>query len=68
MFVDNMEGFSSPLEGADYAAVLCHDCAHDLCEKNPWIAALLRPELSHSHTKEFWKENPEHEGWDKEMQ
>ena len=25
----------------DYEAVICHDCAHELCEKVPWIKSLL---------------------------
>lgn len=33
----------------DYEAVICHECAHDLCEKVPWIKTLLDPDNSHSH-------------------
>lgn len=50
--------------GASASAVLCHDCAHRLCDQNPWIAQLIKPEISHSHTQEFWDDNPDHEGWD----
>lgn len=50
---------------ATYEANLCHDCAHALCEAHPWLAKLLQPERAHSHTEDFWKDNPLHEGWDK---
>lgn len=29
-------------------AIICHDCAHDLCEKVPWINSIIEPELSHA--------------------
>lgn len=53
------------IEESSYEAVICHDCAHKLCEENPWISSLIRPLKSHSHTLEYWGTNPEHEGWDK---
>ena len=69
MFVDDIEteiGNKEPtLPGAAQEAVICHDCAHKLCEDVPWIRALLKPELSHSHGVAFWEKNPDHEGWDK---
>lgn len=70
MFIED-EDFSknstSPkhFPGSTYEVELCHDCAHELCAQNPWINALLRPERSHAHTEEFWRNNPDHEGWDK---
>lgn len=71
MFVDDIDtefGYKSPmLKGAAEEAVLCHDCAHQLCETVPWIKKLLRPERSHAHTQEFWAANPDHEGWDKDL-
>lgn len=71
MFVDDIEtdfGHKKPmLEGAAEEAVLCHDCAHELCEQVPWIKRLLRPEKAHSHSQEFWKTNPDHEGWDRDI-
>lgn len=67
MFVDNEITGSEVLEGTDYEAVLCHACAHELCDKNPWIKKLLKPWGSHAHKYTFW-ENEEniqnHEGWD----
>lgn len=47
--------------------ILKHYCAHELCEKNPWINKILRPYYSHSHIKEFWEDEENlknHEGWD----
>lgn len=70
MFVDDIDtefGYNKPtLSGAAYEAVLCHECAHELCETVPWIGKLLRPLESHSHTLDFWQDNPDHEGWDKD--
>lgn len=65
MFTDNFDNTTEVLSGADYEAVLCHDCAHALCEQNPWMEKLLNPKQGHSHGKKFWEENPDHEGWDK---
>lgn len=50
--------------GASYSVVICHECAHDLCEKFPKLGKLIEPYNSHSHNSDFWKNNPEHEGWD----
>lgn len=36
-----------------YRAIICHECAHDLCDKVPWIGRLLDPSNSHSHSA--WK-------------
>ena len=44
---------------------LCHDCAHDACDKLPWLSKLLDPLRSHSHRYEYWDSHPDHEGWDK---
>ncbi len=45
-----------------YEAVICHDCAHDLCEKVPWIKQLINPHDSHSHSHQLdWTG---HSGWD----
>jgi len=30
-------------------AVICHDCAHKLCETHPWIARIIEPATSHTH-------------------
>jgi len=51
MFVDNMVPDAPPILGnADYEAVLCHECAHELCDKVPWVKKLLEPETAHPHT------------------
>lgn len=72
MFVDDIEteyGYSKPmLAGAAHEAVLCHDCAHKLCEANPWIEKLLQPARSHAHTQEYWDKHPYHEGWDTSLE
>lgn len=49
-----------------HKAWICHRCAHELCEKIPWIAALLQPHSSHAH---HYAEVPNlvaqgHQGWD----
>lgn len=49
---------------SDFEVVICHECSHDLCNKIPWIKDLLKPLKSHSHTQEFWDNNPDHEAWD----
>jgi hypothetical protein len=41
--------FIDPFDGEDPYAVICHDCAHALCESAPWIKTLLDPTWSHSH-------------------
>lgn len=48
-------------------AVLCHECAHHLCETVPWIADLLTPHNSHSHRSDYRQANPNHFGWDYDM-
>lgn len=65
MFVDDIDSAPSTLEGAAHEAVICHECAHKLCDNNPWIERLIQPLKSHSHRREFWEANPTHEGWDK---
>jgi len=65
MFVDSYAADEKhTLSGTDAEAVLCHDCAHDLCEANPWLSKLLRPLESHAHTGEYWDAHPNHKGWD----
>lgn len=46
----------------DYEAVICHDCAHDLCKRVPWIEKLLNPHGSHAHS--IRKDWTGHTGWD----
>lgn len=38
------------LSGSDHEAVICHECAHELCEAFPWIKKLLDPDHSHACT------------------
>lgn len=44
--------------------IICHDCAHDLCNKIPWLGELLDPYSSHAHITEYQEDHPEHIGWD----
>jgi hypothetical protein len=69
MFVDNMTDFeetppSKILKSADYEAVLCHECAHEFVDLNPWIKTLFHPLSTHSHTATYLEQNPDHVGWD----
>jgi hypothetical protein len=48
----------------DYEAVICHECAHWLCEMMPWISKLLNPHGSHAHRTSWKDAHPEHYGWD----
>lgn len=52
------------LRGADYEAVICHDCAHKLCVDVPWIEKLIRSYGSHAHRSEYIDAHPDHYGWD----
>lgn len=49
----------------DYEAVICHECAHQLCETVPWIERLLEPLHSHSHKSQVCDElfAAGHIGW-----
>lgn len=62
MFIDPM--VRTPVLGANEEAVICHDCAHELCAKVPWIEKLLDSYSSHSHTDEYHIDNLDHYGWD----
>jgi hypothetical protein len=48
----------------DHEAVLCHECAHKLCDENPWLTKLLTPHNSHSHKTAYHDAHPDHYGWD----
>lgn len=71
MFVDeeDLEKLGTPNEQIKkgmldnpLSLIICHDCAHDLCKKVPWISNLLEPSSSHSHSyDDDWTG---HEGWD----
>ena len=41
--------FIDPFGDDEPSAVICHDCAHALCEQIAWVRDLLDPENSHSH-------------------
>ncbi len=49
---------------ADYEVIICHECAHDLCDKVPWINKLLEPKSSHAHRAGSVPDD--HVGWDNE--
>ncbi len=44
--------FVDPID-EDYRAIICHECAHDLCDTVPWIGKLINPFSSHAHAA--WK-------------
>jgi hypothetical protein len=58
--------FIDPFGEDQPRAVVCHACAHELCERVPWIAALLQPERSHSHRHDHCEALilDGHDGWD----
>jgi hypothetical protein len=69
MFVDELIGFGGDkpdqiINGADYEAVLCHDCAHEFVELNSWVKKLFDPQSSHSHKESYKESHPDHYGWD----
>lgn len=59
MFVDDVE---AELTGSlpRHRVVICHECAHSLCDAISWIKELLEPHSSHSHTVEYEKTHPDH--------
>lgn len=47
---------------SNYRAVICHDCAHQLCAQVPWLGRLIDPHYSHAHSvRRDWSQ---HIGWD----
>jgi len=53
--------FIDPID-KEYRAIICHECAHELCERVPWIGMLIDPYCSHSHKQGHnWTK---HWGWD----
>lgn len=58
--------FIDPMAEESVRAVICHDCAHDLCDKVPWLAGLLDPASSHSHRDDQCEGLilEGHRGWD----
>lgn len=60
MFIDPIEEY---FEGrGDLYGILCHKCAHELCDRYPWIKKLIDPTSSHAHS--YNKDWTNHEGWD----
>lgn len=51
-------------DGKPLRVVICHDCAHEACEKLPWMEKLIDPHGSHAHNAEYMAANPTHQGWD----
>ena len=65
MFIDNLDAdISRPDIGrlGEYKVVICHDCAHRLCEQVPWMNQLIEPLRSHSH--KVGRDWSGHAGWD----
>jgi hypothetical protein len=60
--------FIDPFGEEDLKAVICHACAHALCDSQPWIQRLLRPHESHAHRTEDIAAllAAGHKGWDLE--
>lgn len=48
----------------DYEAVICHECAHEMWEKLPWLAKLIPSHNSHAHRTAYLQAHPDHRGWD----
>lgn len=48
----------------DYEAVLCHECAHEMCVLHPWMERLINSHSSHAHRTEYHERFPQHGGWD----
>lgn len=44
--------------------VICHECAHQLCDTVPWVEKLLNSHSSHAHKTSYIEANPDHSGWD----
>ena len=63
MFIDSVESGPSIIPGPpDITLVICHECAHSLCETHPWLANAISPLASHAHSHDAdWSG---HEGWD----
>lgn len=52
----------------EYHVRLCHDCAHKFVDDNPWLENIIQPYKSHAHTEEYHKDNPNHKGWDYDIE
>jgi hypothetical protein len=58
--------FIDPMGDERARVVICHECAHDLCDKVTWVGALLDPAKSHSHRAAACESLilEGHRGWD----
>jgi hypothetical protein len=58
--------FIDPMTEEPVRAVICHACAHQLCDTVPWLAGLLNPANSHSHRVDQCEDLilEGHRGWD----
>lgn len=54
--------FIDPFTEKDPEVVICHNCAHELCDAVPWIKTLIDPVHSHSHRDGTVARG--HVGWD----
>jgi hypothetical protein len=61
MFHDDMEA------GCRYQVIICHECAHKLCDQVEWIKRLIDPHSSHAHHIDWKAAHPEHYGWDYDL-
>lgn len=70
MFVDEIGNHTGPygLKGprGEYVIVICHECAHELCETVPFFKRLIDPHKSHSHRSSTIQNlvSQGHQGWD----
>lgn len=69
MFIDEWCPGNKPEEERNFPkvageVVLCHDCAHKMCEVFPAFNNLISPFKSHTHRTEYKQENPNHPGPD----
>lgn len=60
MFVDPI----GSVEEKELTLMICHECAHALCDAFPGIGRIIRPFGSHAHSSDFIEHHPEHYGWD----
>lgn len=71
MFVDEGVGNRTGPYGlkgprGEYVVVICHECAHELCETVPFFAKLIQPHRSHAHRTDTIPAllAAGHQGWD----
>lgn len=67
MFIDQIGNQPGPYpKKGEHEVVICHECAHKLCETVPWVERLLEPLKSHSHPVDKIADlvAQGHQGWD----